>query len=442
VAHAYGNATWRDLLASIGHAAHRSLTDWGAQYILRPGMPVIEQHVEMADGKIKRLALVQHPAQRLSGAGVWPMRTEVVISSGGVATTIPVDARAETTVVTAAAGKPADFVFANYNDNAYGLVMLDTASASWLSTHIGEVKDPFLRAMLWGGLWDLVRDARLAPTAFIATAVRELPAESDEQIASGIVGRITRATTTYLSSAQRDAALPDVERVLLAGASNSRATYGIRKTQLDAYISVARTPSSLARLASWLDSSSTAGLPLRQPTRWSIVTHLVEQGAVNADALISTESVRDTTPNGRRSAFVATAGKPSSSVKRGYFDRYFRDSTLNEDWATASLRAFNAGDQSSLTLPYLTPALDSLPWIQRNRRIFYLGSWLSGFIGGQRSPQALSAIDSFLAARPRLPLDLRQKILQTRDDLERTVRIRARYAGAHDVNVQPSRATR
>jgi hypothetical protein len=41
----------------------------------------------------------------------------------------------------------------------------------------------------------------------------------------------------------------------------------------------------------------------------------------------------------------------------------------------------------------------------------------------------LHRIDDFLAHRT-LPTDLRRKILQTRDDLERTVRIRTRYAGA------------
>jgi aminopeptidase N len=97
---------------------------------------------------------------------------------------------------------------------------------------------------------------------------------------------------------------------------------------------------------------------------------------------------------------------------------------------TASLRAFNDPDQSSITLPYLAAALDSLPWIQRNRRIFFLGSWLGAFIGGQRDAPALRVIDDYLAARPRLPTDLRQKVLQTRDELERTVRIRRTYAGS------------
>lgn len=430
IAHAYSNATWQDLLKSIGDAAGRPLTDWGKAYILRPGMPILEQRLSVANGKITRLTLIQHPAQQLSGRGVWPMKTEIAISSKGGVTSLPVEIRAETTVVAAATGRSADFVFANANDNAYGLVMLDTASTAWLGAHVGDVKDPFLRAMLWGAMWDLVRDARLAPSAFIATAMRELPKESDEQIASGIVGRLTRASSTYLSDAQQAAVAGGVEQLLLSGASDGNLSYGLRKTQLDAFISSARTPASIGRLMAWLDSSSTAGMPLRQPTRWSIIQRLVERSAPNAEAFITAEAHRDTTTNGRRSAFIAGAARPRAEIKRDYFDRYFRDTTLNEDWATASLRAFSAGDQNSLTLRYLTPALDSLPWIQRNRRIFYLGSWLGGFIGGQRSPEALKTIDAFLATHPNLPLDLKQKILQTRDDLERTVRIREKFASS------------
>jgi aminopeptidase N len=430
ITHAYGNATWQDLLASIGKAAHRPLADWGKQYILRPGMPVTEQVLDVDNGVITRLALVQHPAQPLSGRGVWPMRTEVVLWSAGAApTSIPVDVTAETTIVAAAKGRRADFVFANANDQSYGLVMLDAHSSRWLLGHIGEVRDPFLRAMLWGAQWDLVRDARLAPAEFIASATRELPNEPDEQIAAGVLGRLSRATSAYLSDAQRTSIAAGVEDMLVGVASDEKRSYGIRKNFLDTYIALATSPNAMARLRAWLDSTSIAGTPLRQPTRWSIVTHLVERGAADGDALITAEARRDTTVNGRRSAFVAGAARPSASVKSDYFRRFFHDSTLNEDWVTASLRAFNAPDQAASTLPYLVPALDSLVWIQKNRRIFFLGSWLGGFIGGQRSTDALRRIDDFLAQHAALPADLKQKILQARDDLERTVKIRTRFAG-------------
>ncbi|HEY5062653.1 MAG TPA: M1 family metallopeptidase, partial [Gemmatimonadaceae bacterium] len=435
VTHPYGNATWQDLLGAIGKAAHRSLADWGRAYILRPGMPVVEQRLEIDNGKIKRLTLVQHAAQDLSGPAPWPIRTEVVIWSHGAVASVPVEINADTTVVTAAAGRPApDFVFANANDNAYGLVMLDPRSAAWIAGHITEVGDPFLRAMLWGALWDLVRDARLAPTAFVATALTALPAEQDEQIASGIVSRLSTAASTYLSAEQQQALAESLEATLLRGASDSLRAYGLRKDHLDAYIATARSGPAIERLVGWLDSTSAAGLRLLQPTRWSIVSHLIERRAPGAEALLAAETRRDTTTGGKRSAFIAAAARPDPATKRDYFARYFSDSTLNEDWATASLRTFNGQDDDTLTRGFLIPALDSLPWIQKNRRIFFLGSWINGFVGGQRSPEALSAIDAFLAGRPNLPRDLRQKILQSRDALQRTVRIRSRYAGGAGIS--------
>jgi hypothetical protein len=39
-------------------------------------------------------------------------------------------------------------------------------------------------------------------------------------------------------------------------------------------------------------------------------------------------------------------------------------------------------------------------------------------------------VDAWLSANTDLAIDLRQKVLQARDDLERTVRVRERYAGA------------
>jgi aminopeptidase N len=430
VTHRYGNATWRDLLASIATPARRPLTTWGTQYILRPGIPVIEQHLDIADGRIRKLTLVQHPAQALSGKGNWPIKLELLLQNAGAAAQrIPVEITAESTVVRSVVGQGApDFVYANAEDNAYALVLIDDRSSAWLLSHIGSVSDPFLRAMLWGSLWDLVREARLPPRQFVEAAVAAIPFEKDEQIAAGLVGRLARATSVYLSDAQRPTIQPAVEALLLAGASDSSKAYGTRKNLLDTYIDIATTPSALVRLDAWLDSNSTAGIPLRQPTRWSIITTLVARDAKGSGERLIAEAKRDTSTGGQRRVFVAKAARPTVETKRSYFDRYVRDSTLNEEWVTSSLRAFNDPDQRQLTIPFLVPALDTLPWIQRNRRIFFLGSWLSAFIGGQRDQSALDLIDRFLHDHGTLPIDLRRKILQSRDELERTVKIRSAYA--------------
>ncbi|HEY6060806.1 MAG TPA: hypothetical protein VIV10_09480 [Gemmatimonadales bacterium] len=53
---------------------------------------------------------------------------------------------------------------------------------------------------------------------------------------------------------------------------------------------------------------------------------------------------------------------------------------------------------------------------------------MGSFLGGQTSRQALDVVRAYLADHPNLPVDLRQKVLQNADELERTVRIRARWS--------------
>lgn len=424
--HPYGNATWQALLAAIGRAAGRDLTAWGAQWMLRPGMPLVSQEVQVQQGRITRLALVQRPAQpALSGTGAWPLKVQVRLHYADAAPlSLPVELTGDTTLVPLAVGRPAPaFVFANEGDYGYAIVLPDSASVAWLEQHIGTVGDDFLRAMLWGALWDLVREARLDPRRYAAMAMRALPQERDEQVAAVLLNRTVTVVNRYVDAGSRDALLPALEAQLLAGAGDTASTYGVRKAHLDSYLAVARRPEALQTVRQWLGADSVLGLPLRAPTRWSVVTRLVASGSPDADALIAAERERDNTTEGQRQAFVAAAAAPDAARKRALFTQWFADATLNEEWVTSSLRAFHEPSQQAMTRPYLIAALDSLPWIQQNRRIFFLGSWLGATLGGQTEPDALTLVDGWMAANPALPADLRQKVLQARDDLERTVRI-------------------
>jgi aminopeptidase N len=426
--HAYGNATWENLLGAVGHASHRSLSDWGVNYIRRPGMPVLTPHLQLRGGRIASLTIDQAAARKLSGKAPWPIRTEVLLGyASRESVRIPVTVTGRLTAVAVTGRLAPDYLFVNASDYGYALARLDDRSVRWLETHMSEVRDDFVRAMLWGALWDQVRDARLAPDRFVALALRELPMERDEQIVPVILGRLSRAVSAYLSPARQAAVRPDVERVLLAIANDSTRSYGIRKNHLDTWIGLARSPGALATLDAMLDSTTLAGAPLRAPTRWAIVTSLTGRSAPTAPRRLADEMRRDSTSEGRRRAFVAGAAQPDSATKANYWTRYFADRQLNEDWVTASLRAFHDPEHESLTRAYLVPALDSLPWVQRNRRIFFLGNWVSATLDGQRSASALAAVDAVLRRPGGLPRDLREKVMQSRDELERTVAIRRTY---------------
>jgi aminopeptidase N len=265
----------------------------------------------------------------------------------------------------------------------------------------------------------------MPPERFVRLVVQTLPGERDEQIVPVLVARLGRAVEAYLQPEARRHVQLEVEQVLRRGADDSTLPYGVRKAYSDGFIRLADSPAGVLAVDSLLGADSVAGEPLRDPTRWDAVTRLLELGAASAQQRLARQERSDTTPDGRRRTFIAGAGRPTPETKREYFVRWFADSTLNEEWVTGSLGPFNALEHERLTLPWLRPALDSLPYIQAHRRIFFLESWLAAFLQGQTTDSALRVVRVWLRDHPRLPADLRRKVLQHMDELERTVRIRA-----------------
>ncbi|HEY3812813.1 MAG TPA: M1 family aminopeptidase [Caulobacteraceae bacterium] len=432
--HAYANATWRDLLSAIEGDAKGSLQRFGDQFILRAGMPRVDTALTLEGGNIRSLTLAQRPVRDLPGdpGGWWPIKTQVRLGYSHREDVVLTAAFAgETVTLDGASGLPTpDYVWANGGDYGYGLFLPDARSAAWIEANVGAVKDGLLRAMLWGALWDLVRETRLAPARFCEIAMDALAAERDEHISVFILNRAATALTRYVSDADAGRLFPRWEALLTARAQDTSLTYGFRKESLDTLIATARTAQGRATLRSYLSGAILFdGGPVKQLTHWNIAQRLLALGEPDGPALVAAEAQRDTTPESGRSAFVVGAAAPTAEVKRAYYDRYFNDASLNEEWVSASLANFNDLDQAALSAPYLRQSLDRLPWIQVHRRIFFLPGWINAFIGGQQSEAALRTVDGYLADNPALPIDLKRKVLEARDDLARVIAIRC-AAGA------------
>ena len=170
-------------------------------------------------------------------------------------------------------------------------------------------------------------------------------------------------------------------------------------------------------------------MTLRSRDRFDIIRALTAAGDPRAARLLKEQSEADKTDDARRYAFAAAAAEPTADVKKRYFGIYTTESKVAESWIEASLGAFNTPRQSALTLPYLEPALRELPTLKRTRKIFFVNGWLAAFIGGQCDERAASTVRDFLARTPALDRDLRLKVLEADDGLERCVRVRARFAG-------------
>jgi aminopeptidase N len=426
--HAYANATWQDLIDAFSSASKQNLRPWANAWVTQRGMPVVTVRWACGAGRITSLEIAQRDS--LKEGLLWPVSTQLLLGAGDSGGVVDVSFDGASAAVPAAAGQacPA-YIFANAGDHAYGRFLLDPKSIAGAQASLPQIADPLQRALLWGGLWDAVREAELSPVRYVEFAAARLPGETDLDITQSILARCRTAITTYLSSSQRAAEGPRFES-LLRDRMKTAASRDFRIAYFRAFTASAGSKASLRELTDLLaGESSVPGVPLQQRDRWNIIATLVRQNYPDGPALVAAESERDRTEDGRRSAYAALAGIATADYKRKYFAEYLKDGAVPEDFVTASLANFNAWNQNELTLMYLKPALEALPLVKRQRKIFFINGWLGSFVAGQTSPEAQSIVERFLA-RPGLDPDLRLKVLEVKDDLDRTVRIRARWAAA------------
>ncbi len=334
---------------------------------------------------------------------------------------------------------------------------------------------------MWGSLWDSVREAELDPKDYVELVIRNLGksdaftrsnggkrtpkgvtlTETDETTIATLLSRVSTAMNYYMSEppAVAGGLTRPVRKVTksntrlqppaTAGGSDLRtrledllldrlqhaSTPGQRITYYRAYVSIASTPKAHEVLKQMLEQATVSSAPpkgsspasLRIKDKFEIVTRLLILGDPEAPKLLADLEKSETGDDAKRYAYAARAGTGTRDNIAKYWADFVSNKDISESWIEAAIGPFNSLKHEELTLPYLERALAELPNLKRTRKIFFINNWLAAFIGGQRTEAALGVINKFLADNPDLDKDLRLKILENADIIERAVKIRAKY---------------
>ena len=423
--HAYANAEWNDLIAAFSRASGQNLTTWANAWVRQRGMPQVEIAWACdAEQHISSFEISQKDV--LDEGHLWPIRTQVLLGyANGMPDRLTAVLEGTKAAVPEAIGKscPA-YVFGNDEDHAYGRFLPDDRSRAAIVGLLPRIADPFQRTLLWGAVWDSVRESRMAPSEYAELSLRLLPAEKDAELAISILGHLRTTYTSYLADAQRSAFAERVEALLIEQMAGAP-TVDLRISNFRALVAVGTTSRARSILKDLLAGRTTIpGVPLKQRDRWNIIAALTALHDGTGPELLASEREHDQTEDGRKYAYVAGAGVPQPENKKKYFAEYVAPGGVPEDWVTASLPMFNYWNQTALTIDYVKPALEALPQMKRARKIFLVLNWLDSFVENRDSAAALKTVDDFLERNGADP-DLRLKILEARDELARTVRIRS-----------------
>jgi aminopeptidase N len=428
--HAWGNASLADFLAALEEGSGRDLGDWAQRWVETSSMNVLSAHWTAAGGRIERLELVQeapesHPTLR-------PHALEIALVRAGQDGAAAVDVVAAQidgaeTWVAAAVGLPApSLVFPNAGDHAYAKVMLDEVSRAALPDLLPRVADPLLRQLLWGSLWQMVRDGQHPSTAFLGLVRDVLPRETDDQIVAAALDAARGAIARYVPEARRVAAA----RAFVATALDTLDVVppgDLRRLWLRAAIGALGHPDDAARLAGALDA--TLPLPevaLDQEMRWGIVTAASAFGLAGAAERITDERARDRTDRGERFALTAAVGTPDATTKAEAWARIHADGYGSLHRTRAVMAGFNHAHQAALLAPYVEAFFEAVPGVVASHEHAFSSAYVARLFPAYRVEPGIAARARALVAADGGHLSaLRRLLLEEADDVERAIACRA-----------------
>ncbi|HYB93736.1 MAG TPA: M1 family aminopeptidase, partial [Vicinamibacterales bacterium] len=215
-AHAFGNATWTDLITVLDRRTPMDLQAWSRVWVDQPGRPTVETMLAVKNGTVERLAFRQRDSWNRNL--VWPQQLRVAIGGATEQQLLTVELSGPEVEVGQLKGQPAPrYVLPTGGGWAYGEFILDTSTLRYLTTSLPDITDTLTRGSAWVTLWDALLNGQVQPEVFLDLALRSLPRESDEQLTSRVLGYAANTWWRFLDQGDRSTRAARFESLLREG---------------------------------------------------------------------------------------------------------------------------------------------------------------------------------------------------------------------------------
>ena len=434
--HAYANTTLRDLLVELERSSGRDLASWSAQWLETAGVNTLRPELDLAeDGTYAAFAVLQEaPAEwptirphRL-GIGLYDLA-----ESGGLARRrlVEVDIDGERTAVDALVGeKQPDLLLLNDDDLAFAKIRLDERSVATLVASIDQVTESLPRALCWGAVWDMCRDAEIRARDYLTLAIEGVRAETDSSMLRSVLRQAEVVARLYVTPDFRDEAGAQLAEGVEKLARNAAPGSDAQLQLVRALAAAARTPEHLALVRGlYAGEVELAGLAVDTDLRWDLLHSLVAAGELD-DSAIDSELARDNTATGRRHAVAARSARPTAEAKSAAWASVIDDPDLPNSLLAATIGGFAQAAQEELVRPYVDRYFEILETVWASRTNETAQSIVVGLYPTLLAEESLLAkTDAWLADHAAAPSALRRLVLESRDGVARALRAQERDRG-------------
>ncbi len=406
---AFGNTTLADLLTHASAASGRNLDAWAAAWLQTTGVSTLSYTgwaIEQTDPRPHRLAIGLYDEDS-DGSIVRTERREVDI----VESSTPIDL------------PDAALVLLNDDDLTYAKIRFDERSLATIHSSLGRVVDPLARGLIWSALWNATRDAELDPRTYVAIATEFAPTEGKIGVLSAVVANAQYAIDHYIAEPADEAEhwlATCWTHLETADAGSDAQIVWLRAVAAAAQVSDAWA-GQIDRL---LDGTlPIEGLDVDPEQRWMLLRSLSAVGKTTTDR-IEGELETDRSASGRNSYRAAIAAQPTPEAKARAWSDLIDSDELSNDAVDAVVAGFRAGGRRDLLAPYDDLYFEVIADLWSTRSIEIARRLVIGLFPQQDSTDAA---DEWLTEHEWAPAALRRLVVEQRDHLARSLRVRAAF---------------
>ncbi len=426
------NTTLDDFLSIMSETSGTDIIVWSRQWLETTGVNTLLSHIDngrlrieqqgSAENDLIRQHALEFTGYRQVGDKLVEHETQKIIIDGKTA-------EAQLKPDTA-------FVILNTHDHDYVKVFYSPDDLTIARKSLQTIEDPFARRLIWGSLWQMVRDNAFSPTDFIEMGSELAVKEKDLSILnSHIIAKIKAIVSVYLTDDNRAIWMPRLNtmaRERLALPENSEEEQIIWFGLL---LSTALLPDELDYLHALITGTeSIASLEIDQEKRWNIIAHLMACGHAETETLFSREKELDKSDLGLKKAFMVEASRPQSTPKETCWQAFTEQSSHSTDYLRYGMKGFHWRTQKDLLAPYVDRFFEALEKVYTERDVHYSEAFGHAlFPQWNQTPGMLHKIETFLNEKgdrgSELPALLRKMLIEQADDLKRILPILERQQG-------------
>jgi len=418
--YAYQNATWNDLIAILSKYTKSDLYSWNKVWVNQPGRPIFGYEIKYDGDKISSLILTQKSEN--GQPRIWPQAFTLKLVYTNSSKVLNINTTSANTVINEVKGlaKP-NYMLFNADGAGYGLFPIDMI----MMENLDAISNPLERASAYINAYEnMLAGKSFKPEQLLNFYLKGLAKEKNEMNLRLISNYLTNIYWTFLKPEMRKELHTDLENAIWT-AMEHQEQQNHKKILFNAYQNVYIGSEAGERLYQiWFKQSAPEGVKLLEDDYSSLALTLALK-TDTANNILKTQLSRTSNTDRKNRLMYLMPALSLNAAERDQFSESLkaRKNRQKEAWTTTALAYLHHPLRQQTSIKYLTQSLELLEEIQQTGDIFFPQSWLVAIFSTYNSSDAYQVVQEFLKSHPNYNAKLRDKILQTTDNLRRAQQI-------------------